>query len=165
MIIGDAAEFAVEYELDEPSGEAWMFGRLCYWVGGEMVGDYGLGTSLRDVLLQMKYVVGDCGNRFFRCSGISDEKLFDLVNDAIYGDSVGDDEEARFDVTIPVDVFAGVKIFLFDFLGEGSRLIYSNNNGGVVMGWGLRLGEFDSVIKRFYDELQGIYKRFEGCEC
>lgn len=63
MFIGNIYEFAIQYELDGNSGCQWMFGRICYWIDGKAVGDYFLGASLRDVLLQMRNIVGDEGRR------------------------------------------------------------------------------------------------------
>jgi hypothetical protein len=60
MIIGEKTSFAIEFELDENAGGAWLFGKFCYWVGGSMLGDYPLGASLRDILFLMTQVVGDC---------------------------------------------------------------------------------------------------------
>ena len=60
---GDVAIFAASYELEQNYDGAWLLGKFCYWIGGELVGDYELGTSLRDVLIVLRSVVRDNGNR------------------------------------------------------------------------------------------------------
>src|SRR5215470_5140722 len=55
-VVGEPSRFAVEYDLNENYSGLWMFGRFCYWCGGERVGDYELGTSLRDVLFQLEQI-------------------------------------------------------------------------------------------------------------
>ena len=47
-VFGDYYTFAICYELDSNYGRAWLFGKFCYWIGGVQVGDYELGTSLRE---------------------------------------------------------------------------------------------------------------------
>lgn len=51
-----------------------------------MVGNYGEETSLRDVLFQTKYIIGDSGKRF--CPALIDlnkEKTFALIDAVLYG--------------------------------------------------------------------------------
>ena len=57
-IIGDPNRFAIALDLDEDYGGEWLFGRIGYIIGGVNVGDYDLGTSLRDVVLQMTFIIG-----------------------------------------------------------------------------------------------------------
>jgi hypothetical protein len=55
-VVGEPSQFAVEYDLNENYGGVWMFGRFCYWCGGQRVGDYEMSTSLRDVLFQLDQI-------------------------------------------------------------------------------------------------------------
>nr|WP_063571221.1 Imm42 family immunity protein [Luteibacter rhizovicinus] len=156
MIIGEKTSFAIEFDLDKDFGGAWIFGRFCYWVGGSMLGDYDLGTSLRDVLFLMTQVVGDSGNRFSSMCDMDAGEVFHALNETLYGTAEIVDLAGRFDVSIPVDVFDDVKIFLLDCQGGTSKLLYST--GGVrVEEMSLAFGEFDRVLKACYDELGQIY--------
>jgi hypothetical protein len=131
MEFGHKTRFGIAVELDENHGGSWLFGRFCYWIAGEMVGDYNSGTSLRDVLFQMKYIIDDRGKRFSPdLLNFSNEKMFHLIFSAL---SEGDDEifryvkddliPARFDVCIPADIFDSWRIFLVDGAND-ARLLY-----------------------------------------
>lgn len=122
-----------------------------------MLGDYQLGTSLRDVFFHMTQIVGDCGNRFTTRCDANGDGMFSALNESIYGTHELVDLAGRFDVLIPVDVFDGVRIFLLDCQGKASRLLYSRD-GGVAEERLLALGEFDLVFKRCYDELRLLYE-------
>jgi len=164
MLIGDKKNFAVEYELDPNSGGQWMYGKICYWIEGDKIGEYALGTSLRDVFLQMKYLVHDSGKRSSEvlCSQ-SPENIFYLLNESIYGDNENvrsevPDSPSRFEITIPVDVFDHWKIFLID-CNSYSIVLYKRIEGKEVRSTRLHLGEYDNVITKLYDDLESIYER------
>ncbi|MBT9096600.1 hypothetical protein KFZ76_02595 [Methylovulum psychrotolerans] len=162
MLIGDKQRFAVEYALDLNSGGEWMYGKLCYWLDGESIGDYELGTSLRDVLSQLKYLLYDSGKR--NADGLclqAPEKVFYQLNEAIYGDSKNvrgemPDSPARFEITIPVDAFDQWKIFLIDCNGY-STVLYKGIEDQNVRTAQLLLGEYDHVIGKLYKALESIY--------
>lgn len=59
MKFGNYSEFAIEFELDESYGGEWLYGKYRYWIKGKPVGDYDLGTSLRDILFLMKTILSD----------------------------------------------------------------------------------------------------------
>ncbi|TGV31306.1 hypothetical protein EN829_033405 [Mesorhizobium sp. M00.F.Ca.ET.186.01.1.1] len=63
MIVGNQERFAVEFELDKDYGGVWLFGRFCYWIANEQIGEYEMGTSLRDVLFSLDTIKNDTGNR------------------------------------------------------------------------------------------------------
>jgi len=164
MLIGDKKNFAVEYELDPNSGGEWMYGKICYWIEGEVIGDYELGTSLRDVLFQMKYLVDDSGKRNGDdlCTQ-PPEKVFYLLSESIYGDSENALGEvpvspARFEITIPVDVFDHWKIFLID-CNSCSIVLYQRIEEKEVRSAKLYLGEYDNVITKLYNDLESIYQQ------
>src|SRR5215207_10274548 len=110
MQFGDIKVFAVQLELDSNYGGSWLFGRFCYWINGTQVGDYTLGTSLRDVFFSMKWIANDRGNRrgddLCTCSG---QEIFLLLDNSLYGneettpDLLLLEAPARFDVRPPVD--------------------------------------------------------------
>lgn len=120
MLIGNKKTFAVEYELNNDYGGEWMYGKICYWIENQEIGNYQLGTSLRDVLFGLKYILYDSGNRTdtYLCQTLP-EDLFYQLNELIYRveeDNFNHSLEApaRFEVSINVDVFDGWKIFLID---------------------------------------------------
>lgn len=169
MEFGDKSRFAVAFELDTDSGGEWMFGRFCYWIGGKTVGNWGDGVSLRDVLFQMKCIVGDQGNRL--CPALfvlSEDKIFQLITTCL--DEVSDDIyrlippdflPARLDVCIPVDVFNHWRVFLVDGEHE-SKLLYGRVDQSKVDVIVLSRGEFDAVFASAYVCLDSIY-RAENC--
>jgi len=53
MIIGDPSSFAIRCEFTGKF-DNWLFGRLCYLVGSEQIGDYECKTSL-EVLSHESY--------------------------------------------------------------------------------------------------------------
>lgn len=129
--IGDADQFAVIVDLDEQFGAEWLFGKIGYAIGGTFVGDYELGTSLRDVLLQMHLILSDAGKRHTqRFVGLPKDELFTTLWNALYGDEnpevddIANDEcWAKHNITLPVDVFDNVRVFQFDE-GSASRILW-----------------------------------------
>jgi len=63
MDFGNRMSFAISVELADTPNGAWLYGRFCYWIAGEMVGHFDAGVSLRDVIFQMKYIISDAGTR------------------------------------------------------------------------------------------------------
>ncbi|HRD68405.1 MAG TPA: Imm42 family immunity protein [Candidatus Competibacter sp.] len=162
MLIGDKQSFAVEYEFDDNSGGEWMYGKICYWIGGYQVGNYELGTSLRDVLFQMKYLVYDSGNRecMTLCATPPDE-VFNLLKKSIYGESENNyndilDTPARFDINIHVDVFDQWKVFLID-CDNYSMILFNMINQKTAHMVYANKGDFDSVIMDLYNLLNTEY--------
>lgn len=169
MKFGDKARFAIEFELDDNHGGSWLFGRFCYWIGGEMVGDYCSGVSLRDVLFQMKYVVGDGGQRTCpKLAVLPPSKIVDLITMSLseLSNEIShfvDNEflPAKLDVRIPVDIFNSWNIFLVDGDGD-SLLMYSRDEHSDVNVVHLLHGEFDTIAVAAYDALDQIYLAQNG---
>src|SRR5262245_35407037 len=114
MRFGDIHIFAIDVELDENYGGMWLFGKLCYWINGSQVGDFNLGTSLRDAYFQMKWIVHDCGNRDGGLLCTLPNNVAFLQLDSFLYDSEEvvnnhgvepPESPARFEVKIPIDVF------------------------------------------------------------
>lgn len=163
MLIGKKETFAVEYELDRDHGGEWLFGKICYWINNVQVGDYELGTSLRDVLVAMAFLVPDCGNREgLNLCKLPYEEIFSLLNESIYGDCENPsaqllDTPARFEIKIPVDVFDQWKIFLIDCRSY-SIFLHKKIGDENVSFVRLLQGEFDDVIRKLYNDLESIYE-------
>ncbi|MFE1573086.1 Imm42 family immunity protein [Comamonas odontotermitis] len=165
MKFGDKNRFSIELNIDENHGGAWLFGRFCYWIAGEMVGEFEMGTSLRDVLFQMKYIVNPQVDRF--CCGlfeVSKEKAFEVIsealdenNDEIYEYVSRDFTVANFDICIPVDIFNNWKIFLIDGY-DSSRVLYSKMESMKIKELLFNSGEFNEVVKNAYLYLNSLYE-------
>ena len=167
MEIGNRKSFAITVDLDQDYGGAWLFGKLCYWIDGIQVGDYQLGTSLRDVLFQMKYIVSDCGNRAggILCTLPTGEAFYRLDEELFGSNEVEPDAQsqlpdtpARFDITIHVDVFDQWKAYLIE-CNDKAMILFKNISDPDVKLAHIATGSFDSVIKEVYDYLNDLYKR------
>ena len=165
MLFGNKESFAVQVEIDEDYGGPWLFGKFCYWLNGTRVGDYDLGTSLRDVLLNLKWIVNDRGNRRGEdLCNYPGEHTFDLLDRSLYGDDHDVSKvllpalPARFDVRPPVDVFDCCKIYLME-CGDNDLFMVSDVTADpeIISIVRLPIGLFDSVIKRVYDHLENLY--------
>lgn len=165
MEFGDRSRFSIAIELDSDHGGVWLFGRICYWIAGAMVGQYDVGTSLRDVLFQMSPILGDRGRRYcpalFR---LDKEEIFALVSavldetsEDLYHYTSADLLPARLDVRIPVDVFDSWKIFLVEGDSE-AKLLYQTIESAAVEETVLGAGEFDIVFDKAYAYLEHLYE-------
>jgi hypothetical protein len=163
MLYGERVGFAIEFELNEHSGGTWMFGRFCYWIGGEQVGDFEEGTSLRDVLFSMRCIIGDAGKRTAPSLALCDgKKIFRVIHESL--NESGDDLErlipadfmpARFDVCPHVDIFDAWHIYLVDTQNL-SKIVYSTDGGNNLKTVELAAGEFDAVASTVYRELDRL---------
>lgn len=164
MEFGNRLAFGITIGLDDDYGGPWLFGKICYWANGIQIGDYDLGTSLRDVLLQMKWIVNDCGKRhnaelFTLDTDTLCEKLTKALTgrgDEITQEGATRDTWARFDVRIPVDVFDRWRVFLVDG-SEMSRMVICDASDNI---WECELpvGEFDRVFLTCYQTLDIAYE-------
>lgn len=167
MIIGTKLGFAIEFKLDNEFGGVWMYGKFCFWINNQCIGDYDSGTSLRDVLFQMKNIIRDNGNRRNDVLFIlGKDELFYRLNSALYGceespyfNIANDETWSRFNIKITVDVFDGLKIFLVENQ-EKARIIFKylrENEEGEIKEFSLESGEFDSIALRAYKKLERLY--------
>jgi Immunity protein 42 len=163
MQFGDIKVFAVQLELDSNYGGAWLFGRFCYWINGTQVGDYTLGTSLRDVFFSMKWIANDRGNRrgddLCTCSG---QEIFLLLDNSLYGNEettpgfLLPEAPARFNVTPPVDVFDNWKVYLVE-CEKYELMIYKNLAADdKVEVFSAPKGMFDAFIMESYAYLEHL---------
>lgn len=164
MIFGNRSIFAVEFELDQEYNGVWLFGKFCYWIREKRIGDYELGTSLRDVLFSIDTLVQDSGNRTqVELFGLSGSDLFTRLDGALFGyektlyvDVAVKENWARFNVVLPVDVFDGCKVYLVEDL-EMSRMLFRNLNEVEIQEEKFEKGLFDEVISRAHQELAILY--------
>lgn len=166
MIIGNRSRFAIQLKLDRQYEGAWMLGRFCYWIGDVQVGQYDLGTSLRDVLLTMERVIRDAGDRLHPVFCLAPaEELYQTLDAALFGDDYErfeprstEERWARFRVDLPVDVQDGWRVFLIG-CPRHERLILKHHEevDSSVQELTLRSGEFDAVYREAYDTLGEAY--------
>jgi hypothetical protein len=131
-----------------------------------MVGDYELGTSLRDVLFQMTTIHGDKEKRTCpKLFHLKKERIVDLISavldersDEIYQYTPLDFLPARFDVRIPVDVFDSWEIFLVEG-GEDAKLLCREIDSSEIGESTLASGEFDRIFCEAYTHLERLYEQ------
>jgi immunity protein 42 of polymorphic toxin system len=142
-----------------------MFGRFCYWCGGRRVGDFELGTSLRDVLFQLEYLMRDRHLRASRrFSTMPATDVFRLLHGAQFGAaelnnaSVAEEEQwARHNIAPSVDVFDSWNGFLIE--GEQTaRFIFARKPHLEVAELSLKAGEVDAVLDGARKALDDIYE-------
>jgi Immunity protein 42 len=158
---GDVQKFAISYELDENQRGSWLFGKFCYWVGGEVIGDYELIMPLCYILPELRHMVIDNGNREnINLFKLSSEEFCTHLDNFFCGE--GDEELgerecwARFLISPSVDIFDGWAIYLIDS-PPISRIIYSFQEENVVE-FNLESGAFDQVITNVFNTLFDIYE-------
>ncbi|WP_408734241.1 Imm42 family immunity protein [Paraburkholderia bannensis] len=153
--------------MNENPGGMWMFGKFCYWIGGEQVGDFHEGTSLRDVLFSMRSIVGDTGKRTAPSLALCDDKeIFRVIQESLNesGDALTrlipvDLMPACFDVCPHIDIFNTWHIYLVD-TQDLSKVVYSADGGDNVETVGLAPGEFDTVASVTYRELDNLLETY-----
>lgn len=163
MKFGNPNVFAVQLELDPDYGGSWLFGRFCYWINSTEVGDYALGTSLRDLFFNMKWIAHDRGKR----SGnglchLSPHEVFLLLDNSLYGDQdpVTDlslpEAPARFDVRPPLDIFDSWKVYLVECEVYDLMLYRKTEAEDPIRFFHSPGGTFDTVIMESYDYLKKL---------
>jgi hypothetical protein len=168
MDFGDRSIFAIQLELDSNPGGAWLFGRFCYWIHGKQVGNYELGTSLRDVFLNLKWIAHDCGNRRGDRLCLSPpEELFELLDRSLYGvETLAPDvwlpeSPARFDIRPPVDVFDGWKVYLVE-CNAIDLFVYENiGTARKIEAFKAPTGRFDMAVQQSYLYLERLLSAIE----
>ncbi len=165
-LVGETSRFGAEYDLDANHVGAWMFGRFCYWCGGRRVGDYELGTSLRDVLFQLdeiaKYERLRTGQRFNAMPAIL---VFRLLDGALFGRTdlnnahvAAEEQWASHQIIPPVDVFDSWKGYIVED-EKTARLIFAKAPYLEVSELSLKTGEVDAVLNALRNALDEIYRQ------
>lgn len=169
LVIGDHSKFAIEFELDQNSGNEWLFGKFCYWINDTRIGDYELGTSLRDVLFALDDIVKDNGHRAHtKLFELSASDLFIRLESSLYGFKQSEYDElalqecwARFNLALPVDIFDGYKVYLVENVDE-ARIIFRNHQSEEIQEKVIPRGMFDEVVSIAQQKLSERYMSYQG---
>ncbi|WP_115514912.1 MULTISPECIES: Imm42 family immunity protein [Xanthomonas] len=156
MIFGEKINFAVEFELNENHGGAWMFGRFGYWINNSRVGDFESGTSLRDVFFQLNDIV-KISDRSFPIDKKRPSQIYEMIDSSIYRDSALIEAAAKYILAPQVDIFDDVKIYGIDCSRDSCLLVYKISGGNIVS----KLVPHDVLnnsLKLAYKELENIYE-------
>jgi hypothetical protein len=165
-IVGDSRRFAVEYELGAKHEGAWMFGKVCFRIGGELIGDFELRTSLRDFLFQIEQGRRDHGQRRNkRFESMYAKEIVELLEGALFGGGgeVGErlaiqEQWARHKIAPEVDVFDRWRIYLVES-ETNARLLYGRTEpGSEVREFFLTPGECDEILLRACREIGALYE-------
>ena len=163
MLIGNPSNFAVEFELNENYEGVWLLGKFCYWVQDERIGEYDLGTSLRDVLFQIEGIVRfnnkRDGGRFIHSSA---QEVYEMLNAALYGNGDSqiaiEEQWARFDICPLMDIYNDWKIYLVEHSLQ-TRIIYQNIMQQKVSEKILKPNEFENAIRKTYEAINEMYEK------
>jgi hypothetical protein len=179
-IIGDKSRFAVEYLFDDDVGGTWMFGDICFWCAGARVGNFGIGTSLRDVMFlldSLKMYSNQRTNRRF--NGWPARDFLKVVawgllefgpesrEDAFGIDRhVPEEEEWYRHLILPqVDILENWSILLHED-GQDALLVAARHSWDEVLDVPLytdmhevrlAVGEADQILSQLSEELYSVY--------
>ena len=156
MLFGHKNEFAIE-AVHECLGEddTHVFGSMCLWVGGEMLGDLaepscmlGVTAGFFDSILGR---ISDLSSQEF--SGLSDFDVYSKLDAAIYAD------DARTTAQVAAD---SKKYFKFDFLTNGGESFDNSKSFIVVDGGFVRVLFYSFSVDRFFSHSVSIFE-FKTC--
>ncbi len=159
MIIGDRGRFAIEFQVDEPRLEHWLFGKLCYRVGGQEVGDYDLGGTLNGAVgafIRLLEFKGSRQEPTLMSSPAAD--VFNRIDGALYIDSGQSDLQVRTD-------WESFKRFHawpvgFDVFDDWKCYLIEDDKIGRFLWKDCRPGGDRSFRKRFYRRASSILSFF-----
>jgi hypothetical protein len=165
-IVGDRSRFAVEYELSNNYGGAWMYGRCRYWCGSKEVGDYTIDTSLRDALFSLDEMRRDMGHRKNpRLWQMAPADMFKMVDGGLFGSrdiaplELAEEEQwARHNITPCVESFDRSKIYLVENESIG-RIAHSVRPYAEITVVEVGAGEVDAVLESARLSLTEVYER------
>lgn len=168
MIFGQPSSFAIRAEVDEMPAmgspedhrawERFVFGRFAFVIGGEVVGDFDLGCSLRVASSECSAVLKRAGAwsvSATRFNGTA-RSAFDEIYRALVGDDSQTGEEAdaawqrahAHSITHQVDVFDGWMVYVMEH-GDRARVLWAQHAIPAVHECLLGAGEVDRVLREF----------------
>lgn len=163
-IIGNKEIFAVEYEITAVY-ESFIYGKFCYWIDKKKIGKYDEGVTISDMLWRIPDLVNYNGKREqIKLYQLDVLELFDMLNSTLFGegnekyDQIAEEEEwARFDIGIHVDIFYECKIFLIESMTK-ARIVFSINKN--INELYLEKGIVDDVFKKLYTDFNELYDKY-----
>ena len=161
-VIGKKDLFAIQYSIEEVK-KPYIWGHICYWINGMMVGDIVPITILSDVFIFLPRIVYDNGNRKHELFYEMDkEKVFYLLSGQAFLDEQKYEEQAlnetwaRFSIEIGLDVFSGTVVKLIENELD-ARVIFSNDGKKVYEVY-LKKGVIDDIFQCFLNVFNDIYE-------
>ena len=163
MRFGDQSRFAVEFEIDESrtQASACLLGHFCYWINGDVVGDFKLLVTLSDLIHPLATIVKDCGSRQGEAScGMLSDDLFRLLHASMYGNpdfneasaEVFPEPRAKFDI-LPHEESFDEWIGYLVACGSLDILAYWRVDAPKLSYAALPSGEFDTVVLAAFSAL------------
>jgi Immunity protein 42 len=164
-MVGDKERIAVEYDLVNGYGAEWLFGHFCFFFGGSRFGDYGLVTSLRDVLFQLEQQAWARGNRSNeRFKLMTSTDVFFAIDSALFGvaenehEALAEEEQwARHFFLPSVDVFNYCKAYYVES-NEFGRILFSTSPYKEIREVIVSAGEIDVVLDVVRAQLGELYE-------
>lgn len=90
MIIGCREGFAIEYAYVRgwvTKGQTWLYGHICFWAGGERLGDFEDTYTFGVVIAQGKHILSHRGTRYDPdLMSKSAQEVFRILDNALYVD-------------------------------------------------------------------------------
>ncbi len=164
IIIGKKNQFAIQYSIEQTK-KPYIWGHICYWIQGMMIGDITHTTILSDVFVFLPRIVHDNGNRFHELFyKMNKDKAFYFLSGQAFVDNPKYEEQAiaetwaRFSIEIGLDVFSGTIVKLIENESE-ARIIYSFD-GKKVYDLFLKKGIVDDVFEQFLEQFNCISRNF-----
>lgn len=159
-ILGNKDNFAIQYEITNVFNQ-YIYGKICYWIQGKQIGKYEE-LLLSDIFLFLPTIIKDSGNRinetFFNME--SEKLVYLLSGKAFLEDNIemekkaNEEQWARFNLSIPLDVLGSVSLFLIDSISN-SRIIFIDDKGECFQTY-IERGYVDKVYLQLYNELDMI---------
>lgn len=153
MIIGKPSVFAIEISLQNPVVQPWAFGKVCYWIAGEMFGDYDAGDTMCVIIQFLDGISSTFGKRHSEALCLHNKDLlFDRLREITLHDDPnnfcnthGIANPSIFFASPTSESFDGFLSYLVE-CNEGDVLCYGPYEGGAPKFTVLPAGYFASII-------------------
>ena len=143
MLIGNKLNFAIEcYHEPIANDNKHVFGRVCVYVGGNTLGDINEPTCILNVLeehlvMLLEWIDSQNNEELIH---LSDQDLFELLDNALYLDETGTLEEAKKD---------SEKYYKYDFLTNASEAFDGTKSFVISDGPNIRI-MFTDISEQFH---------------
>lgn len=167
MLVGGRDRFAIEFELESTAGGAaelthWMFGRIRWWCGGEVIGRYHANTAIRDIAAAAERILlREQARRSAELMTLPAREVSRIVTEALFADNDRSDAQIAADGARYWPFFVSPRTELFEpwdvFVVEdeaNARLIWGAAGSTEVDECVLRPGEFATVLREFLQALK-----------